>query len=78
MVLLKNIKKTDTDISAEYYPNGNENDRGFMRLRLSDGEEIEHERATTCIMSPTHVRRELREIIDWQGDIPEEERIYWY
>lgn len=36
MVILKNIKKTETDISAEYFSEGKEDRRGFMRLRLDE------------------------------------------
>ena len=42
MVILKNIKRTEDNISADYYPEG-KGLKGFMKMRLSDQKIIEHE-----------------------------------
>ena len=41
MVILKNIRKTKDDISADYYIEGRE-PKGFMKVRISDEEVLEH------------------------------------
>lgn len=74
MVVLKNIKKTRDDISADYYPEGGE-PKGFMRMRLSDGEVVEHDRAG--MMAPTHVRYELARLSKSENP-PEEKTVLWY
>ena len=43
MVILKNIKKTNDTISADYYPEGKE-PKGFMKMKLKDEEIIEHDK----------------------------------
>ena len=40
MVILKNIKRTEDNISADYYPEG-KGLKGFMKMRLSDQKIIE-------------------------------------
>lgn len=74
MVILKNIRKTQNDISADYYPEG-ESPKGFMRIRLSDGEVVEHNRAG--MMAPAHVRYELARL-SVSEDIPVEKTVLWY
>ena len=59
MTVLKNIQKTIDSISADYYPEG-ENPKGFMKIRLSDGEIIEHENVSS--LSAPHVLFELRRL----------------
>lgn len=74
MVILKNIKKTSSDISAEYYPEGKE-PRGYMKMQINSGEIIEHEMA--CMFSAPHVRKELKRLA--QMDKPPIEKIVlWY
>lgn len=74
MVILKNIVRTKNDISAEYYPEGKK-PKGFMRIRLSDNEVMEHERSGA--MAPSHVKRELIRLskID---NLPNEKTVIWY
>lgn len=57
MVILKNIKKTNNMISADYYPEGKE-PKGFMRIE--DGKVIEHENASS--FAAPHVRNELKRL----------------
>lgn len=74
MVILKNIKKTENSISADYYPEGKE-PKGFMKMRLSDEEVIDHVRSG-C-MAPTHVKYELRRLAKLDNP-PKEKRVLWY
>ena len=53
MVILKNIKKTNDAISADYYPEGKE-PKGFMKMK--DGKIVEHN--NTSSFAAAHVRRE--------------------
>ena len=46
MVILRNIKKTDNSISTDYYPEG-EKLKGFMKIRIKDGEILEHDNASS-------------------------------
>ena len=57
MVILKNIKKTNNMISADYYPEG-KGPKGFMRIE--DGKVTEHENASS--FAAPHVRNELRRL----------------
>lgn len=74
MVVLKNIKKNKSTISADYYPEGGE-PRGFMKLQLEDGEVIEHETAGST--AAVHVRYELRRLAKME-DPPKEKTVLWY
>lgn len=74
MVVLKNIKKTQHEICAEYYPEGKE-PKGFMRMRISDGEVMEHE--MSGMMSASHVRRELVRLAGLEKP-PKEKTVLWY
>lgn len=74
MVILKNIKKTKNDISADYYPEGKQ-ENGFMRIRLSDNEVIEHEMAS--MFSAPHVRSELIRLGKLDNP-PLEKTVLWY
>lgn len=75
MVTLKNIKKTETDISADYYPEGSA-PKGFMKMRLLDGEVIQHEGSIYSI-APSHVKRELVRLSKMDNP-PEEKTVLWY
>lgn len=44
MVILKSMKKTEDNISTDYYPEGKEL-KGFMKIRIIDQEIIEHEKS---------------------------------
>jgi len=75
MVILKNIKRTEIDISADYYPEGKE-PKGFMKMSLPDGEVIEHV-GNVCSMAPAHVRYELARLSKLDNP-PKEKTVIWY
>lgn len=75
MVVLKKIRKTESEISTEYYPEGNK-PKGFMKMRLLDGEVIEHD-GSEYSMAPTHVKRELLRLSQMK-DPPKEKTVLWY
>lgn len=72
MVILKNIKKTNDIISAEYYPEGKE-PKGFMMLR---GNEVVEHNNTSSFAAP-HVKRELQRLAKL-SNIPKEKTVLWY
>ena len=74
MVILKNIKKVSDNISADYYPEGKE-PAGFMKIRIPDGEIVEHENTST--FAAPHVRRELKRIAKMDNP-PKEKTVIWY
>ena len=74
MVILKNITKTLDSISADYYPEGI-GKKGFMKIRLSDKQIIEHE--NTSSISALHVKMKLREFAD-MDNLPTEDIVMWY
>lgn len=65
MVVLKNINRTDADISADYYIEGR-GPKGFMRLRLTDGKIVAHENAG---YGSSHVRIEHDAAVAYGLDI---------
>ena len=72
MVILKNIKKTNNMISADYYLEGKE-PKGFMRIE--DGKVIEHENASS--FAAPHVRNELKRLARMDNP-PVEKTVLWY
>lgn len=72
MVILKNIKKTNNMISADYYPEGKE-PKGFMRIE--DGKVVEHENASS--FAAPHVRNELKRLAKRENP-PTEKTVLWY
>lgn len=72
MVILKNIKKTNNMISADYYPEGKE-PKGFMRIEA--GKVIEHENASS--FAAPHVRNELKRLARMDNP-PVEKTVLWY
>lgn len=72
MVILKNIKKTNDAISADYYPEGKK-PKGFMKMK--DGEIVEHN--NTSSFAAAHVRRELKRLARLDNP-PKEKTILWY
>ena len=72
MVILKNIKKTNNMISADYNPEGKE-PKGFMRIE--DGKVIEHENASS--FAAPHVRNELKRLARMDNP-PVEKTVLWY
>ncbi len=74
MVILKNIKKTKNDISADYYPEG-QAPKGFMKISVENGNVIEHEMVS--MFAAPHVRSELRYLAKIDNP-PEERTVMWY
>lgn len=74
MVILKNITKVKDSISADYYPEGKE-PVGFMKIRISTGEIIEHE--NTSMFAAPHVKHELKRLAQ-MGNLPKEKTVLWY
>ena len=74
MVILKNIKKTDDTISADYYPEGKE-PRGYMEIDLKSGVVIGHNNVSSFAAS--HVRRELKRLGE-RDELPREKTVLWY
>ena len=74
MIILKNIKKTEDNISADYYPEGKEQ-KGFMRINLANSEVVEHENASA--FAAALVRSELRRLAK-MDDPPKEKTVLWY
>lgn len=74
MVILKNIAKTESDISADYYPEGR-SEKGFMSLSLKDEEIIEHQNVSSFAAS--HVKRELKRLAKMEKP-PKEKIVLWY
>ena len=73
MVILKNIKKTKTDISADYYIEGREPKR-FMKMRISDEEIIEH---NSTGYGSSHVKYELERLAKLDK-LPAEKTVFWF
>ena len=65
MVVLKNITKTKDSISANYYPEGDMNKEGFMKMSIPNKKIIEHKKAVECSTAPVHAMYELR---GWQTE----------
>lgn len=74
MVVLKNINKTKSDISADYYPEG-KGPKGFMKMSLGDGGIVKHENASS--FAAPHVRYELRRLAKMDSP-PKEKTVLWY
>lgn len=74
MVVLKNIKMNKDTIEAEYYPE-NTNDKGFMKIRCTDGSIVEHDSAG--YVGAPHVKRELIRLSS-SKDVPKEKTVMWY
>ena len=73
MLVLKNIKKNDGCISADYYV-GIEQEHGFIKVRIKDGEILKHE--NPCY-GYAHAKRKLMEIA-LEEDVPEKVTVMWY
>lgn len=71
MVILKNIIKTETEISTDYFPEGKEA-KGFMKMRLTDGKIVEHNG-----LEPSHVRCELVRLAKMDNPL-KEKTVLWY
>lgn len=75
MVDLKNIKKVNNSISADYYPEGKISEKGFMSISLQNGKILEH-RKVGC-MAAGHVLYELRRLATLSNP-PSETTVLWY
>lgn len=73
-VILKNIKKTNDSISADYYPEGKE-PKGFMKIQTSDETVTEHENAS--MFAASHVKKELKRMVKMDNP-PKEKTLIWY
>lgn len=76
MVTLKNIKKKNDMISADYYLEGNEK-KGFMEMRLSDKKIIRHEKTEGIVYGLSHVQYELERLAKLDNP-PSEKKVIWY
>lgn len=74
MVLLKNIRRENNNISADYYPEGN-SPKGFMKLQIATGSILEHDNASG--FAAAHVRTELQRLAKAKS-IPSEKTVMWY
>lgn len=74
MVILKNIIKTNDNISADYYPEG-KNQKGFMKIRLEDETIVEHNMSS--MFAAPHVMYELRRLAKLDNP-PKEKTVLWY
>ena len=57
MIILKNIKKTSSTISADYYPEGKE-PKWFMEIKMSAAAVVKHDNASS--FAALHVKQELK------------------
>ncbi len=73
MVTLKNITKTENDISADYYIEGNLA-KGFIRINVLNGKVMEHENAG---YGSSHAIRELERLAPLDNP-PTEKTVLWY
>lgn len=75
MLTLKNIKKTKTTMEADYYDL--EDNKGYMKISIPDGEIIEHKKISEIAYGSNHVQRDLirLSVLD---NMPEIRVIRWY
>lgn len=79
MLYLKNIRKTDTDIRANYYPE-NSNEKGFVRVDIKTGYILSYELTSydrPVEMYLNHAIQALRELIT-SDSVPLEKVVMWY
>ena len=74
MVILKNITKTENNISADYYPEGRA-EKGFMSMSLKNEEIVEHHNVSS--FAAAHVRLELKRFAKME-EPPKEKTLLWY
>lgn len=78
MVLLKNIRRGEDYIEADYYV---EEDPGcgHIRVRLSDGKRIQliYAPGNEYSTAPAHAHKRLLELAE-MDPLPEESTVYWY
>lgn len=79
MLRLRNIKKSNNIISAEYDPECS-GDIGRISIEVKSGREVEYDMSLMDINFPiyyNHAIEALRKIKD-DTDIPEEKLVMWY
>ena len=79
MIVLKNIKKNDHSIEADFYPEG-VGSRGFVKISLPDGDFIEKIPSADYPGSGSafsHAQDELLRIAKLDK-IPKEKTVLWY
>ena len=75
MVVLKNIKKSENYIEADYYLEGT--DKGYMKIKLLDGTVVEHVKPDEIAYGSSHARRELMRMAMLE-QMPKEKTVIWY
>ena len=75
MLVLKNIRKTNNVIEANYYLEGT--DKGYMKIRLSDGVILEHQKPNAVAYGSSHAQKELLRISKLSA-VPNEKTVIWY
>lgn len=78
MIVLKNIKKDEHSIEADYYPEG-VGARGYVKISLPDGEYLEVIPSPEYPNSsdPAHARYELLRLAELET-LPKEKTVLWY
>ncbi len=78
MVILRNIKRTDTTMEADFYVEGEE-PKGYVKISLPDGEYLEviPSPKYTHSTAPSHAKYELLRLAK-REKLPEEKKVFWY
>lgn len=78
MLILRNIKRNDLTIEAEYFPE-NGKSAGFLRVKMGTGEVLEHRKAKGYEYStaPSHAKNELIRLSKRER-LPEEKTVMWF
>ena len=75
MLILRNIKRDNGSIEADYYDLDRK--KGYMKVSLPDGEIIEHEKKDEIDYGSSHVRHDLVRISALEH-LPKERKVIWY
>lgn len=75
MLILKNIKRDNVSIEADYCDLDNQ--KGHMKVSLPDGEIIEHTKKDEMDYGYSHVKDDLVRISVLEH-LPEERKVIWY
>lgn len=78
MVILRNIKRTENTMEADFYPEGR-GAKGFVKISLPVGEYLEVIPSPEYPHSsdPAHARYELLRLAELET-LPEEKTVLWY
>ncbi len=74
-MILKNIKKAKITMEADYYDL--DNNKGYMKISIPDGEIIEHEKIYESGYGSNHVRRALVKL-SALDNMPDKRVVRWY